>query len=238
VALTDDAISQIKAMITSGDLKPGDRLPREADLAGMIGVSRNSLREAVRALSLVRILDVRQGDGTFVSSMSTESLLEAMAFLLEFRRDSGVTQFLEVRRILEPAAAAMAARTMTPEQVVDLRASVHATASASDVADLVRHDLAFHSAIAAGTGNAVLASMVDSVSMPTQRARIWRGLTEENAVARTIEEHLRIVEAIEAHDADLASARTLVHISGVLEWLHHADDVTSGGAEEASATSS
>jgi GntR family transcriptional regulator, transcriptional repressor for pyruvate dehydrogenase complex len=228
LAITDDAITQIKAMITSGDLRPGDRLPREADLAALIGVSRNSLREAVRALSLVRILDVRQGDGTYVSSMSTESLLEALSFLLEFRRDSGVYEFLEVRRILEPAAAALAARTMPADRVAGLRTSVQETAAATDVADLVHHDLAFHSAIAAGTGNSVLASMVDSVSMPTERARIWRGLTEENAVARTIEEHLRIIEAIEAHDADLAAARTLVHITGVLEWLHRADDATSG----------
>ncbi len=226
MAITDDAISRIKSMITSGDLKPGDRLPREPDLAALIGVSRNSLREAVRALSLVRILDVRQGDGTYVSSMSTDSLLEALSFLLEFRRDAGVLQFLEVRRILEPAAAALATRTMSRAQADELRASVHATETATDVADLVRHDLAFHSAIAAGTGNAVLASMCDSISMPTERARIWRGLTEENAVARTIEEHLRIVEAIEAHDADLAAARTLIHITGVLQWLARADEAT------------
>lgn len=224
MAITDDAITKIKSMITSGDLNPGDRLPREADLAALIGVSRNSLREAVRALSLVRILDVRQGDGTYVSSMSTESLLESLNFLLEFRQDSGVTQFLEVRRILEPAAAAIAARTMSPEQIAALRASVHETEAAADVTQLVKHDLAFHSAISAGTGNAVLASMCDSVSMPTERARIWRGLTEENAVERTIEEHLRIVEAIEAHDSELAAARTLIHITGVLQWLHRADN--------------
>ncbi|GAA2725236.1 FadR/GntR family transcriptional regulator [Cellulomonas aerilata] len=228
MALTDDAITQIKAMITSGELKPGDRLPREADLAALIGVSRNSLREAVRALSMVRILDVRQGDGTYVSSMSTDSLLESLSFLLEFRRDSGVVEFLQVRRILEPAAAAIAARTMTPEQVAGLRASVQATGASTDVTELVRHDLAFHSAIAVSTGNAVLASMVDTVSMPTERARIWRGLTDENAVARTIEEHLRIIEAIESHDPELASARTLVHISGVLQWLQRAGEQASG----------
>ncbi|WP_129336302.1 FadR/GntR family transcriptional regulator [Cellulomonas endophytica] len=224
MALTDDAITQIKAMITSGDLKPGDRLPREADLAAMIGVSRNSLREAVRALSLVRILDVRQGDGTYVSSMSTESLLESLSFLLEFRRDSGVVEFLQVRQILEPAAAALAARTMTPEQVAALRSAVEDSRASSEVAELVRHDLAFHTAIAVGTGNTVLASMVDSVSMPTERARYWRGLTDESAIERTIEEHRRIVDAIEAHDPDLAAARTLVHISGVLEWLQRAGE--------------
>jgi DNA-binding FadR family transcriptional regulator len=222
MALTDDAISQIKAMITSGELGPGDRLPREPDLAALIGVSRNSLREAVRALSMVGILDVRQGNGTYVSSMSTGSLLESLSFLLEFRRDSGVVEFLQVRRILEPAAAAIAARTMTPEQIDGLRASVRATGVSTDITELVRHDLAFHSAIAVSTGNTVLASMVDTVSMPTERARIWRGLTDTDAVTTTIHEHVRIIEAIEAHDPELAAARTLTHISGVLEWLERA----------------
>ena len=64
MAVTDDAILRVKEMIVSGELKPGDRLPREADLAERLGLSRNSLREAVKALSLVRVLDVRQGDGT------------------------------------------------------------------------------------------------------------------------------------------------------------------------------
>src|SRR5205823_14203567 len=95
------------------------------------------------------------------------------------------------------------------------------------VADLVRRDLAFHSAIAAGSGNSVLASMIDSVSMPTERARIWRGLTEEDAVTRTIAEHLAIVDAIASHDSELAAARTLVHITGVLDWLRRADESTS-----------
>ncbi|GAA4431718.1 FadR/GntR family transcriptional regulator [Georgenia halophila] len=227
MSVTDDAIKKIKSMIRSGELAPGDRLPREADLATAIGVSRNSLREAVRALSIVRILDVRQGDGTYVSRMSTDDLLESLNFLLEFRQDTGVVEFLEVRRILEPAAAAMAARTMVEDQITKLHGIVQESKATTDVPDLVRHDLAFHTAIAAGTGNSVLASMIDSVSMPTERARIWRGLTQEDAVTRTITEHQAIVGAIEARDPDLAAARTLVHISGVLQWLRQADSVTS-----------
>ena len=70
VAVTDEAIERIKSMIVSGELQPGDRLPREDELAAELGLSRSSLREAVRALALVRILDVRQGDGTYVTSLS------------------------------------------------------------------------------------------------------------------------------------------------------------------------
>src|SRR5688500_17270900 len=96
-------------MITSGALKPGDRLPRESDLAVELGLSRNSLREAVRALTLINILDVRQGDGTYVTSLDPNLLLDALTFVVDFHRDDSVLEFLRVRRILEPEAAAMAA---------------------------------------------------------------------------------------------------------------------------------
>src|SRR5690348_596939 len=104
-------------MIVSGELRPGDRLPREADLAQRLGLSRNSLREAVRALALIRVLDVRQGDGTYVTSLEPGLLLDALTFVVDFHRDDTVLQFLEVRRILEPAATAMAAQRMTEEQI-------------------------------------------------------------------------------------------------------------------------
>src|SRR5215469_14807989 len=121
VAVTDEAIDKIKEMIVSGELSPGDRLPKEADLADRLGLSRNSLREAVKALSLIHVLDVRQGDGTYVTSLEPRLLLDAMTFVVEFHRDDTVLEFLEVRRILEPAATAMAAQRMTDAEVDDLR---------------------------------------------------------------------------------------------------------------------
>ena len=103
-------------MIISGTLRAGDRLPREADLAAELGLSRSSLREAVRALSLVNILDVRRGDGTYVTSLEPRLLLEALSFIVDFHRDDTVLEFLQVRRILEPAATAMAAERITDDE--------------------------------------------------------------------------------------------------------------------------
>ena len=100
-------------MIVSGTLRAGDRLPREADLAAELGLSRSSLREAVKALSLVNILDVRRGDGTYVTSLQPPLLLEALSFIVDFHRDTTVLEFLQVRRILEPEATAMAAERIT-----------------------------------------------------------------------------------------------------------------------------
>src|SRR5215212_7516088 len=120
MALTDEAILRIKEMILGGQLKPGDRLPREADLAVTLGLSRNSLREAVRALALINILDVRQGDGTYVTSLDPDLLMDALTFVVDFHRDDSVLEFLGVRRILEPAAAALAARLMATDALEQL----------------------------------------------------------------------------------------------------------------------
>src|ERR1700749_2539841 len=121
VAITDEAIEKIKEMIVSGALRPGDRLPKEAALAARLGLSRNSLREAVKALSLIHVLDVRQGDGTYVTSLEPRLLLDAMTFVVKFPRNDTVLDFLEVRRILEPAATAMAAIVMSDDQIDGLR---------------------------------------------------------------------------------------------------------------------
>src|SRR6478736_9149267 len=127
MALTDEAILRIKEMIVSGQLGPGDRLPREPDLAEELGLSRNSLREAVRALALMNILDVRQGDGTYVTSLNPDLLLDALTFVVDFHRDDSVLEFLRVRRILEPAAAAMAAQQIDETAVAALQRVVDAS---------------------------------------------------------------------------------------------------------------
>ena len=222
MALTDEAINKIKEMIVSGALGPGDRLPKEADLAERLGLSRNSLREAVKALSIIRVLDVRQGDGTYVTSLSPDLLLESLSFVVDFHRDDTVLEFLEVRRILEPAATAIASRRMTDDDVVKLQKILDDLGPTPTVEALVANDLEFHRAIAAGSGNAALCSLIDGLSGPTTRARVWRGLTQEGAVDKTREQHQAIVDAIAAHEPDLARSWATVHIAGVEEWLRQA----------------
>ena len=183
MALTDDAIEKIKQMIVSGRVRPGEKLPREADLAAELGLSRNSLREAVKALSLVNVLDVRQGDGTYATSLAPSLLLEALSFIVDFHRDDTVLDFLEVRRILEPAATALAALRMPAEDMPRLANLLNSVTVNSPVDDFVAADLEFHKNIAIGSGNSVLASLVDNMSMPTARARVWRGMTQPRAGA-------------------------------------------------------
>ena len=189
MALTDEAITKIKEMITSGRLRPGEKLPREADLAAELGLSRNSLREAVKALSMVNVLDVRQGDGTYATSLAPSLLLEALSFIVDFHRDDTVLEFLEVRRILEPAATGLAALRMSDEGRKELGEILASADVNSPIEDFVAADLEFHRKIALGAGNSVLASLVDNMSVPTRRARLWRGVTEPRAQERTLAEH-------------------------------------------------
>jgi DNA-binding FadR family transcriptional regulator len=222
VALTDEAIDKIKQMILSGRVRPGEKLPREADLAAELGLSRSSLREAVKALSLINVLDVRQGDGTYATSLSPSLLLEALSFVVDFHRDDTVLEFLEVRRILEPAATGLAAQRMPDDAKADLGKILDSVTVESPVEDFVATDLEFHKRIALGAGNAVLASLVENMSLPTARARVWRGMTEPRALERTMNEHRAIHKAIVKGDADLARSWATIHIAGIEDWLREA----------------
>ena len=219
LAVTDEAIEKIKAMITSGALRAGDRLPREADLAADLRLSRSSLREAVRALSLVNILDVRRGDGTYVTSLEPRLLLEALSFIVDFHRDDTLLEFLRVRRILEPAATAMAAERITDSESDGLRALLDSIGPNPAAEDLAANDLEFHRRIVACSGNSVLSSLLESMSGPTARARVWRGLTRTGALARTLAEHCAILDALVAHEPEVARSWATVHIAGVEQWL-------------------
>ncbi|MEV7106968.1 FadR/GntR family transcriptional regulator [Streptomyces atroolivaceus] len=219
MAVTDEAIEKIKAMIVSGALAPGDRLPKESELAAELGLSRNSLREAVRALSLIRILDVRQGDGTYVTSLDPQLLLEALSFVVDFHRDDTVLEFLAVRRILEPAATAMAASRIEEEELDALSAQLDALGPDPSVEALVAGDLEFHRGIVRASGNSVLCSLLDGLSGPTTRARVWRGLTQEDAVSRTLHEHRAILAALRDRDAEAARSWATVHVASVEQWL-------------------
>ena len=113
MSVTTQAIESIRAMIVDGRLEPGDRLPPEQELAEQLGLSRGSLREAVRALAQIKVLDVRRGDGTYVRSLQPSDLLSGMVFALELVQARGLDEVLEVRRLLFPPAAGLAAQRVT-----------------------------------------------------------------------------------------------------------------------------
>jgi DNA-binding FadR family transcriptional regulator len=216
---TDDAIAAIKRMIVAGDLKPGDRLPREPDLARYLGLSRNTLREAVRALSLIRVLDVRRGDGTYVTDLDPATLLETFTFLVDLHRTDNVLHFFHVRRLLEPEATAIAAATMSDADAAGLHRHLDAVGDDPSVDDLVANDVVFHRRIAEAAGNPVLTALLDSLTGVTQRARLWRGFAEAGAVERTLTEHRAIATAIANHEPELSRAAAITHVIGLEMFL-------------------
>jgi GntR family transcriptional repressor for pyruvate dehydrogenase complex len=120
VALTDEAIAKIRDLIQSERLAPGDRLPPEPQLSAQLGLSRSGLREAIKALELARVVDVRRGDGTYVTSLAPRLLLEGFGLAVDLLRDDSLPQIMEVRRLLEPAATGLAAARITPAQLEEL----------------------------------------------------------------------------------------------------------------------
>jgi GntR family transcriptional repressor for pyruvate dehydrogenase complex len=219
-SVTEEAIEQIRSLIASGEWGPGTRLPRETDLASRLGLSRNSLREAVRALSLIRVLEVRRGDGTYVSSLAPDLLLESTRLATDLLPGRAVLELFEVRRLLEPAAAALAARRATPETCDALKRELDRMFDAGeDVEQLVEADAAFHDVLASAAENAVLRSLLLSLSHRTVRARLWHGIADRQALDLARAEHTRIYDAVAAGDSELARAATTVHIETNERWL-------------------
>lgn len=222
MSLTDQAIVKIRELITSGELHPGDRLPPEPDLGRRLGLSRSSLREAVRALTLIGVLKVRQGDGTYVTSLDAHQLLDVMAFVADLFGDQTILELFEIRRLLEPAATAKAAGLISDDQLATLRKLMFSMESAATVQELVEADAQFHDAITQCTGNNVLASMLRGLSPPMHRVRIWHGTVVEGVIEQTHSGHLAIYRALEAHDPPLAHAAALSHVALTQEWLRAA----------------
>lgn len=219
VSLAQTAIDQIKGMIARGEIRAGDRLPTEMELAARLGVSRGSLREAVRGLALVGILEVRQGDGTYVTSLEPDLLLQSISFFAELNQDGTLSQILEARRMLESPAAAQAASRATVDQLSRLGRLVEEMSQCDTVDAFVENDLAFHRLIALAAGNQVVVALLDNLSSRTARARVWRGVTEAGANRRTQDEHAAIAEALRRRRGDVAAALVTAHIVGVQAWF-------------------
>jgi DNA-binding FadR family transcriptional regulator len=217
--VTEEAIDKIRERIVNGSWGPGDRLPKESELAADLGLSRNSLREAVRALSQLRVLEVRQGDGTYVSSLEPDLLLESTGFVSHLLLGDTAVELYEVRRILEAAAASLAAGRIDAGEKDDLARILQRMRQTQTVEELVEADVAFHAVIAKAAGNAVLASLLASLSTRTMRVRLWHGRAADDALDETREEHRRIYEAIVAGDPELARAAATAHIASGERWL-------------------
>jgi GntR family transcriptional repressor for pyruvate dehydrogenase complex len=191
-AAAAEAVSQIKELVSGGELSAGDRLPPERELAGELGVSRSTLREAIRALVAMNILVSRHGDGTYVSSLEPELLSQPFTFLLE-ARPALLAHLFEARRVLEAACASLAAERITDEEVVELERLVPSDDAGPE--ELIDRDVELHTAIARATRNPILISLLGSIgSLGLQSREASAGVPGQ--ARRIRRDHLRIIDAL------------------------------------------
>ena len=214
VRIYEEIVAQITALILDGGLKSGDRLPSERELCEQFGVGRNSVREATRALESARLVETRQGEGTFVTA-DPASLLPALSEQISSEGESGMRHLFEARRLLEPQIAALAAERAGPEEVNRLeeiierqRAEVEAERSGMD------EDTAFHLTLAKAAKNEflhrLLAPLLDSL-----RELREHSIRKKPDRLRSIDGHVEILEAVRERNVKTSLARMLSHLLGV-----------------------
>ena len=235
MGVIDTAILRIRDLIAAGDLLPGDRLPPEGELAALVGVSRNSLREAVRALIQANVLDVRRGDGTYVTSLEPKLLLSGLSFVMDLMQDRTVLELFEVRRLLEPAATGLAASRISDGAIEGLCRSLEAMRASTTAEELIAQDVEFHRAVVEASGNQTLVSLLEALFTRTARARIWRGIWDRGALEWTYAQHAVIVDALAQRDVVLATSAATVHVAASEQWIRHL--LEEGSPEPATAVS-
>jgi len=217
--LYEDIVEQIKQFITGGELKPGDKLLAEREMAERLQVSRVSVREAIKALEMLGFVDIRPGDGTFVRDTNTDDIIRPLALFLAVERNSLLDMF-EVRRIFETATAGLAAERANSEEVEQIRtllAKMEESINLQDSEKGEEFDTAFHYAVAEATHNSLLTKLFRTVSeefakaISTARRQLF--LDSADNAQKIIDQHTRIYQAIKGQDAQAAAGAMLEHLT-------------------------
>ena len=211
----EEVAKQIERLILK-KLRPGDKLPSERELAEMLQVSRSSIRDAIRGLELMGLVEPRQGAGTIVREVSAESLVNPFANALKHRQEL-VSELLDFRKMLEPPLAARAATHASPEEISEMEETLQrqeATLSRGEAS--IAEDAEFHYSIALASGNSVVLKVLD-ILMDLLRETRERSLQLKGRPQKSLAGHRRILAAIKRHDAEAAKAAMRRHIEDVEE---------------------
>jgi GntR family transcriptional repressor for pyruvate dehydrogenase complex len=218
-----EIVDQIRELIEAGRIKPGDRLPPERELADLFKASRNSVRDAIRVLDQMGLIESRQGDGTYVRSVKAEELAEPLALMLLQSR-AQMRELWEVRRVLEPAIAAFAASRITDDELEELEAILAAQRRKVEAGFIaLEEDAAFHYAIAEAARNTVMLRTLDTlVDLLRQSRERW--LQQHDRPAHSLAGHLRILAALRRRDPEAARADMLRHLVEIEERVLSPED--------------
>ncbi|WP_088189525.1 FadR/GntR family transcriptional regulator [Desulfosporosinus sp. FKA] len=214
----EQIVDQISQLVIDGHLKPGDRLPSERELVDRFKVSRSSIREAVSALELMGLIEVRSGEGMYIRQVNVDSVVAPLAWMLFIEKDSDL-ELYEARKVLEVQAAGLAAERAEEDEIAEMHKHL----------ELMRTDLQlertgeeadhnFHYCIAKATHNKILIRLMNTIS-DTMRITLKTSrnilASDRNKPRRLYDEHFAIYEAIRLHDIEQAQKLMLDHLVGV-----------------------
>jgi len=211
----EEVAKQIERLIIN-KLHPGDKLPSERELAETLKVSRSSIRDAIRSLELMGLVEPRQGTGTIVREASSESLLNPFANALKHRREL-VGELLDFRKMLEPPLAARAATHASAEDISEMEEILQRQEEKQSQGEAaVAEDAEFHYSVALASDNSVVLKVLD-ILMDLLRDTRERSLQLEGRAEKSLAGHRRILAAIKHHDAEAAKSAMRRHIEDVEE---------------------
>src|SRR5437016_1298733 len=215
--LFEQIVQQVEDSILKGQLKPGDQLPAERDLAQRFGVSRTAVREAVKTLREKGLVEAYSGRGTFITNGTSQAMRQSLDLMFKMAHSEGYVHLAEVRAILEPEIAALAATRIEEQYLDSMREAVAVMDRMPRDADsFIEADLDFHLSLAEAAGNPLILALIDSIVglLREQRSRIFR---VDGGPERGQFHHKRIMETIERRDPDAARDAMRAHLEQVRE---------------------
>jgi len=218
----EQIVDQIGQLVAHGQLKPGDRLPSERELVEQFQVSRASIREAISALEMMGLIEVRSGEGTYIRQVNIESVVAPLAWMLFIEKDTDL-ELYEARKILEVQAAGLAAERAQEDEISEMYEALEIMRRDLELQHLGEDaDHHFHYAIARATHNKILFRLMNTLSdtmrkaLKSSRSKLYE---HKDTPQKLYNEHYSIYEAIKNHDVTKAQKLMLEHLIGVENQL-------------------
>ena len=219
----EDIVQQIRALIEEGKLKRNDHLPSERELSETFRVSRTTVREAIRTLESMKLLQCRQGNGTYVLASSEEALIQPLAAAL-FNEKDDIRDIFFIRKIIEPHVAGLAAENATPQEMEELERILRKQEECIGQREIIiETDSAFHNLMVKATKNRVMVRLIIALIDLLKKSReqyLFEDENDERAI-RSLEGHQRILSAVKKGDGNAARKSMLQHLEDIEGIIFH-----------------
>lgn len=219
MSAVDKAFHGLRHMIAMGRLSAGERIPPEGELCKELGVSRGSLREAVRMLAALGVIEPRHGSGTYVSALRPEDVIGSLSLTLELLPLPGLLEVYEMRRVLESHVAAKAAARATPEEIRTLFSLVESMEATGDPTESSELDHRFHAEIARIGGTPTLAALLSVFRARSRKYQVFTLPEGPELRRKSDQDHRVLATAIADRDPGAAAGAAEAHIAQTERWL-------------------